>query len=487
MPISGPVVHRQLTDGYTQLQQRLEQARAEIGDTKIRRDELDDNRGEALVDLAEHYLPELTRDAIRDTWIEIRSTVAQILVRKEQHYARLREKLDRLNLNREHESDKLNEITARLDQALERQDELVDEVEKALRNDSDFVTLSDRAALAEVALERAEANLNEIEQDAARKLPAYDQSKLFRYLYDQKFGTSEYPKRGFTRRMDRMLAKYIGYTEAKKGYEFLKTTPTKMRQVIADDRQAFSAVMGELESRRDVVAADIGLTEHIGSVDGLKQERTKQLTVLDEIVGETEKVEHELTELEDTRGPYYREAVLVFRQMLERNDSRDLARRARSTPEISDDQIVARLAGVEAEIRQLDGAARERRNLLRDHQDMLDAMGRLIQRFRSAGFDSSRSQFEGTLDLADLLYRCRDARDIDRVWGRIQDAQRWGPTVMERVTEVAQHPLTQVLLNAAAHAAGAALEQKMRRAGRRRYRSSSWSGDSSWGGSSSRR
>ena len=263
MPISGPVAHRQLTDGYSDAQARLEMARAEINNTKVQRDELDDDRGEALVDLAEHYLPELTRDAIRSTWAEIRSTVVQILARKEEHRRRLRESLDRLNLKREHEEKKLNEITKQLDEAIIAQDKIVDDVEKALREDSEFVALSDRAALAEAALERAEANLIEIEQDAARKLPAYDDNKLFRYLYDQGFGTDDYKKRGFIRRMDRTLAKYIDYKDAKRGYDFLKDTPVRMREVIAQDRYAFDTVMKDLEKRRDVVALELGLQDKI--------------------------------------------------------------------------------------------------------------------------------------------------------------------------------------------------------------------------------
>ena len=120
---------------------------------------------------------------------------------------------------------------------------------------------------------------------------------------------------------------------------------------------------------------------------------------------------------------------------------------------------------------------------LREHQDFLDALGRLIQRFRAAEFDSSRSQFTGSLDILEQLHRARDEHDIERLWDKIRSAQRWGPTVMERVTDVAQHPLTQVLINAMAHAAGSALEQHARRAGKRRSRGGAWSGgwDSSGG------
>lgn len=468
MPISGPVVHGQLMAGYTEAQARLEKARSSINATKEKRDDLDDGRGDALVGLAEHYLPELTTDAIRTTWFEIRATVSQILLRKEGHRSQLREELDRYNLGREHEDSKLVALNEELDAALESQHESAKKVEDALQKDDQFVALSDRAAMAEAALERAEANLSEIEQDAARKIPAYDNSKLFRYLYDRGFGTAEYTKRGFTRRMDRSLAKYIGYVKAKQGYEFLKNTPEQMRKIIAQDRESFDTVMTELERRRDEVADKHGLPAKILAAEALDEKRKKQLIVLGDLREDTDRIEHELTELEDTRGPYYREAVTVFREMLERVDTGDLERRARKTPEITDDQIVAKLAGYETEIENLDESSRRRREELQDFQGYLDAMGRLIQRFRASKFDSARSQFTAELDIVEEIHRGRTERDAEELWDRVRRAQRWGPTAVEKITTVASHPLTQVLINAMAHAAGGAMEQHARRAGRRR-------------------
>ncbi|MGB7343743.1 MAG: hypothetical protein WBD20_06000 [Pirellulaceae bacterium] len=486
MPISGPVVHQQLMAGYTNAQAALKSARESISDTKEQRDQLDDTRGEALVDLAEHYLPELTRDAIRTTWVEIRSTVAQIIERKESHCSQLRQSLDRLNLNRDQEESRLVSITERRDAALDVQHSIAEEVESALRQDQEFAQLSDRAAVAEAALERAEANLNEIEQDAASKLPAYDNSKLFRYLYDQGFGTPKYPKRGFTRRMDRSIAKLIDFNKAKQGYEFLKTTPEQMRKIIATDRQSFDTVMLELERRRDQVALEKGLLEKIQLVEQLQAENNAQVQQLDELRQKTETTEHELTDLENTRGPYYREAITVFRDMLDRADTRDLARRARSTAEITDDQIVAQLSGVQSDIENLDTAAKQRRDEIRLRQEFLDALGRMIQQFRASEFDSSRSQFVGSLDIVEELHRGRDARDVDYLWDKIRESQRWGPTAVEQLTKVATHPLTQILINAMAHAAGGALENHARRAGHRRSGGRSWSGGfgSGWDSSS---
>ncbi|MFK8113595.1 MAG: hypothetical protein AB8B91_15445 [Rubripirellula sp.] len=480
MPISGPVVHQQLMDAYADTQARLESARGSITQAKDDRERLDDDRSEALVTLAEHYLPELTRESILQTWTEVRPTVSKILLRKEDHQRRIQESLDDLTTQRGVLDSQLIELNQRLDQAMESQNEVAKQVEERLSGDQQFVQLADRAAVAEVALERAEANLEEIDQDSAKKLPAYNESSLFRYLRERGYGTQEYKKRGFTKRMDRWLAKKIDYHKAKQSYDFLRKTPEQMRQIIAEDRQALDTVMDELERRRDDVSDEFGLAEKITVTDQLNQERNEHLESLDTLLAETESTQHQLSEFDDARGEYYREAIDVFRDMLKRSDSRELERRAKRTLEITDDQIVARLMGVESEIGQLDESTRRRRNELDQMGEFLEELGRLVQRFRAAKFDSARSQFVGSLDVFGEVQRGRDRRDVHELWEKVRSAQRWGPTMAEKVTNIATHPLTQVLVNAMAHAAGAAMESHARNAGNRRARR-----DSGWGGGSS--
>ncbi|TWU35163.1 hypothetical protein [Novipirellula artificiosorum] len=469
MPISGPVVHQQLMDAYSNAQVRLEQERT-LQDSTKQRDDLEDSRGEALVKLAEHYLPELSTEAVRKTWVEVRSDLAQVLRRKEQETTRVRGQLSDANERRHHLEAELMGVNSQCDDAVEQMQEVSDQVEQELRQSAEFVTLSDRAAKAEAALERAEANLQEIDQDAARKLPAYEQSTLFGYLKDQSFGTSQYGKRGLTRRMDRWLARYIDYSKAKQGYDFLKNTPEQMREIIAQDRQSLDVVMAELERHRDRVATQKGLPDEVNRVHQARERRDEKITEVDAATEQTRQIESQLTDLEDPRGPYYREAISVFRNTLQRFDTRELSRRARQTAELSDDQIVAGLIGADSQLNRLDQEVQQQHERALHMQSMMNSLGQLIQRFRALQFDSARSQFVGTLDVTDALYRAQDEQDVEDLWQTIRSAQRWGPNAMEQITRVATHPMTQVLINAMAHAAGGALEAHARRAGHRRGR-----------------
>src|SRR6056297_1485920 len=253
MPIPGPLVHRRLMDAYGRVQADVEESRDDIVESRQRRDQIDGQRATALMRLAEHYLPALTAEAIENSWGDVREILERILRRKQDQSNVCRQSLQQTKTDRQTQEAKLLDINQQIDELLERQQTLADQLEGTLQADQRFVELTDRAVLAEAALERAEANLEEIEQDAARKLPDYEDCTLFQYLYRRGYGSSRYKSRGLTRRVDRWLARHVKYDEARKSYEFLRRTPENMRRVIAEDRESLETVIQELERRRDQV------------------------------------------------------------------------------------------------------------------------------------------------------------------------------------------------------------------------------------------
>lgn len=488
MPISGPVVHQQLMDAYAKTQALLESSRGQFGQNDSERDRLHERRGDSMVELAKHYLPELTPETIRKSWDELRPSLSQVIARKDAACRQTQSRLDQVLAKRKAADDDLLPINERLDQATDQQNHLTSEVERRLREDPSFAKLADRAAMAEAALERAESNLDEIESEAAKKLPAYENSQLFTYLRDRQFGTPKYKRRGFTRRMDRWVAKLVDYNKSKQGYDFLRKTPEQMREIMAEDRKALDLVMQELERQRDQVSDELGLTTQIQKAEAIRAERESRLAEINDLTAQCNQAQAELTRVSDPQGPYYDEAIGVFRDLLKQVDSDELSRYAKSTIELADDRIVSQLQQIDQQIGSLDESEIKRQREIAKTQSFLEDLGRLIQRFRAAEFDSGRSQFVGTLDVMQELARAWDQNDVEVLWNEIRRSQRWGPTAMDQITKVATHPMTQVLINAMAHAAGGALQQHARRAGnRRRGRGGSWGSpwDGSWGGSSS--
>ncbi len=478
MPVSGPIVHQQLMHAYQEAQHELESARGQIAAAGVELGTLAEDRGEAMVNLAQHYLPELTQDAIRKTWDDVQQAISDVLKRKDLHSQRLVGTLEKLSAARADAEARLKSIGTTLDAATETQGEIANLVSQELSADKGFAELSDRAAEAEAALQRAEANLNEIEQDSNRKLPAYKNSALFMYLQKRGFLTPEYSHRGITRSMDQWLGRYIGYREACQGYDFLQSTPKHMRELIVEDRASLGTVLDSLEKQRDSVAAKHGLPVAIQKATELTNQRQATLAELEKVETEAKAVQCERTEIENTRGPYYNEAITRFRDMLATADPRSLASRASETPEVEDDQIVAKLQGVAQEIDQIGTQVQDRQKRIEQMTSHLQAIGSLISRFRAAGFDSARAQFNGSDDVTEELRGIRDGNgSYEEAWQRLRRSHRTAPSAVDQFTQIATHPMTQVLINAMAHAAAGALQAQARQAGERRS-----SSGSNWGG-----
>lgn len=470
MPVPGSHVHQQLISGYERTAAELERLRGQVGRIEQQRGELEQDRAATLGKLAEYYLPDLTSQSVQKTWTEIRPTMNEILLRKENRLRELNEDLDDQNRIRQHFEQELTRINERLDEAERRQTEVTREVETSLQTNPEFIELSKHASMAEVALERAEANFDEISQDAARKLPAYEDGKLFTYLRDRQYGTPKYRHRGLNKRMDRWIAGLANYTEAKHNYDYLTNTPTTMRTIIAEDRMALDTVMDELQRHRDDTATRYGLMAQVKAVEAIQAERKSTIEQLGTTSRQCETTQSELNRIEDPRCEFYSEAIDVFRQWLSRSKSEDLRREARRTPEITDDQIVASLRGIESDIDASKRSTTQGHDDLQTRQEVYEAIGRLVQRFRASGYDRGNCLFSEAVDVAGSLDRADESSDIEDLWQSLRRAQSWGPTTLDKITSVATHPMTQVLIGAMAHAAVGVMSEHARRAGGRSRR-----------------
>jgi hypothetical protein len=472
MRTTGHTVSRQISQAYSIAQQELAEARAVASTVDQAIQALSGDREHTLADLAKHYLPNLTRESLMQTWSEARTSIEQILLRKEGHMSKLDRDMNDLDSQKQAAEEDLEAESQKLDALLKRQQEVSEALSQVLISNQTFIELTARAAEADAALERAEASLEQIEHDASQKLPAYENSKLFMYLHRRGLATPKYTARGLTRRLDRWVGRLIDYPKAKIGYEYLMTTPGQVRNLVAQDRDALAVVMGELERQRDEEAAKLGLPSIVAQVADADAQRNATLQRLDQIRAETDAMRNELAKLENSEGPYYQEAIDYFKTLLERTERGTLEDRARRTPDPRDDHIVARLKQLDSEAGEVKSEAVRRQQRIEWLDRHLGELGSFQQRFRRERFDSSQSEFDGAIDLVQELAMVREGRDtIDHVWSRVRARHRFAPTALENagtgLANVARHPLTQVLVHAMATAAAQSMTDHARRAGGR--------------------
>jgi hypothetical protein len=157
MPIPGAAI-------YHQLQDALDQNRSAVASQKRNVDLLDEQlndlvarKGAALLELARYYLPDFSRSSVETTFAEVRSTLLEVLGRKERTRAELTARAGRSIESVRTLDENLDLINTQLNEQERRREELEIQVSERLKEDVDFQRLSREAAQMEARLQQNEA------------------------------------------------------------------------------------------------------------------------------------------------------------------------------------------------------------------------------------------------------------------------------------------------------------------------------------------
>jgi hypothetical protein len=237
--------------------------------------------------------------------------------------------------------------------ALEAASERVDAAEAAtqarLEQDERYRAKRESAQAAERTAKHADEKVQESEAEREAKGRAFEADPTFMYLWRRGYGTSRYRAGPLTRRLDRWVARLIGYDDARANYARLVDIPVRLREhadaVAEAAREAFEALQRLDEEAR---AAD--------GVDALEAEREAAAAALerhDAATSEAAVARQEafdrLERIDRGEDETYAQAVATMAAELGREDVQELRRAALATPYPEDDAIVARLVDLEAE------------------------------------------------------------------------------------------------------------------------------------------
>jgi hypothetical protein len=439
-------------------------------------------RGDVLVKLARHYLPEISRPAVAKTTTEIRGELLAIVARKDARRQELQQKLESCQGEAERTHANLDRVTALLNEKVKERERLEAQVADTLQHNQAFQVRSKQALQAEEQLHRNEQRSTDVEKEAAAKLPHYENSSLFRYLYERHFGTAEYHAGHFVTFVDSWVARLIDYRKARIGYEFLKKVPAAVAGEVGRRRQQFDELMQQVEALQHAEAERSGLTKVLQEGTALGAERDRLVAAFEQGEQQGQDLRQDLAKLEQVENQFYQEGIARFSKFLGETSEAVLMQRARATPEPQDDAMVNELSTLHAQIDTLESQAKDltqRRQLTANCQSGLDA---LVRRYRQANFDSERSYYPQGLDLqADLARLKSGAANAEGIWQRIRSAQsfraHWVDASVAAGSRGFNSPEGRILIGSILNAATNAMQNAA-------YRSASRRGPGSWSGPS---
>ncbi|HEY8381308.1 MAG TPA: hypothetical protein VIL09_04060 [Microvirga sp.] len=251
--------------------------------------------------------------------------------------------------------------------------------------------------------QQAEKKAVQAETDRDEKRRPYEEDPLFMYLWRRKFGTAEYRVNSFTRFMDRLVARVVGYDKARVNYVLLNEIPERLREhsrrLIGELREARdrltsierkALVEGGVEAKE---AAAATARDAMAEADGRLAEAREALALLDRT--------YDSSVLEGDAP--YREAVEVLAAADQRESLKQLYEEALRTPTPRDEDLLRRIQATD------DMIDRALRDAVAAHQKLKDVAQRraMIERewqeLRHQGYDTPYGTFGNEAALGNVL------------------------------------------------------------------------------------
>ncbi len=291
--------------------------------------------------------------------------------------------------------------------ALEKAVADVDAVRKAVeaRVSTSPEWLSARARVEEVTgqAQQAEKKAVQAEADRDEKRRPYEADPLFMYLWNRKFGTAGYRVNPFSRTMDRLVARVVGYDRARANYALLNEIPERLREharrILEDlrqERDRLRAMERQALVDAGIEAAEAGAAKAQATLADAERrlaEAREALTELDR--------SYDASVLEGDAP--YREAVELLAAADEREDLNHLYQEALATPTPRDEEIVRRIQAVDVMITRALRQAVDAHRQLKETAQRRAVIEHEWEELRNEGYDTPYGTFGNEAALGNVL------------------------------------------------------------------------------------
>lgn len=439
---SGREVMAQLTATAQAARRDADAAESAARRVREQADALGRERLQTLRDLAATQMPQLDAATADQAMPAVVAELQQFERDRQDRQAQLQAQIAAAVREQAEGAARLASETRELDAVVARRDALLAEVGKRLAADAKYQALEAEATQGEVRLARDVARADELRAEAKEKLPPYQHSRLFQYLWRREFGTPQYRSRGFVARFDRRLAEFIGYTTAVASYRFLEATPKLVALEVQRRTEDVKDLQHQIELMEDAIEAAVG-------VPPVQEEVDRRAIARDALVSATEQVAQRLASLhasvrEETgnRGVFYERALARLTSFLAKAEQGAMESHACATPDRRDDQLVQALRACTDQLARVQREATPIEASAHRLDAIADGLDELVTRFRRADYDAGRSEFH--LDhLEALLPEARSgALPAEDLWGVLRGSQRFAPPPIrhhqQRSTDVMQ-------------------------------------------------
>jgi hypothetical protein len=337
----------------------------------------------AFVELARHYLPELSHQALENSWVEVRHQIRQCLLLRDDRSRQLRNQLAEAAACRRALQAELNDLRDQMDRGKRDLMSKMGNVKKVLRLAPCVRACNEEISRLDRAIEQGIRQFEIAEQDARKKLPSYEACSLFNYLKDRHYGTKRYNESGLERRWDRWVAKLIDYDRAKASFDYLRHTPEHLDHLISEKRDRYKALLVQLEEAQTDAIKKFGTDQQQHLLTKIDTRIETLLPRLQDARQRESQIQSELLEVDSLEGEHYQQAIKVYETFLSKQDPEILSVYAACTQSPIDDEICARLRNIHQAIDQTQMQSVQRTEAIKRQESIIALLYEVSQLMRA--------------------------------------------------------------------------------------------------------
>lgn len=321
--------------------------------------------------------------------------------------------------------------------------ERAEQLEAAAKAQAELKTLADKVAVeaiknpeyaekrrtAEQLLQVAEESIRkteQAEQDRDEKGKPYRDDPLFMYLWERGYGTRNYRENNLIQYLDSLIARMVGFPEARVNFAMLNEIPLRLREH-ADRQQQIAAAASEEVERLEKAAVDAAGGR--ATREALEQAQARIAAIDEEMVAAEDKRDErarEQRELAQGSDPAFSGAVSGLAEALGREDIQTLLAQARATQTAQDDTIVKQIDEARQRALEEDADSRDQKARLKTLAARRRELEDIQYEFKKQGFDNPRSSFGEDNLVGDVLNDfLRGGITAADYWGQWKRSQNW--------------------------------------------------------------
>ncbi len=239
------------------------------------------------------------------------------------------------------------------------------------------------------------------EEDREIKRKPYEDDPLFMYLWNAKFGLAEYAGGNIARFFDRMIARKVGFPDARANYAMLNEIPQRLREHAERRKAAIETERQGLAKAESEALSEVGAGDLVARV-----ETSRQALITAEKALSMRRVTLEEFETKSSsalKDPAYEQAVQMLAEADARDDIRELHRQATQTPTKDDDAIVRHIEQLDRKLAAAEQEAEQMRAEARDVARRRTDIERERDHFRRRGYDNPYGGFQNDGMLGQIL------------------------------------------------------------------------------------